>query len=484
MRSHFNQPLSKVVKKLYIVLPILFFAATFSTYAQEQQSQFFKPPKETRRQYNRDRRDSLANPKRFGRAAMLFGIAEITPWLIDNYIRKVDYTKISWKTTEYNLNPGHWAWDNDNFQTNQFGHPFHGSQFYSAFRTSGYSFWQSVPAAFAGSYLWETFAENQAPAPNDFINTSFGGIVLGEMTYRLSNKIVNKHTRGFKRQASEVVAFIINPANGLNRIMDGKWGKVSNNTLEDDSSKISAVFDLGYRAFNNDIHGTGNTRHVGWYGSARLLYGTPYENFRKPFTNVNITAEIGKDDSTSLNVVSVYGSLTGWQLDTSSTTIKHLLILSANYDYIHNVAFFYGAQSVKFNLYSQFTITKKIKLATTFGVGGILLAAVPDKYLLNGRNYDYGPGVSINGGGRLSLMDKLFLGLNYRGGLVKTLNGNASNYFLHAVTAEVAYNIVGGLGVAAEPGYFTLHSHYKSGEDIINNYPYLRASVRYTVNLK
>lgn len=123
-------------------------------------------------------------------------------------------------------------------------------------------------------------------------------------------------------------------------------------------------------------------------------------------------------------------------------------------------------------------------MSTTLGAGPILLAAVPDKYLYQGRNYDYGPGFGINGGGRLCLMDKLFLGINYRGGWIRTLNGNASNYFLHAVTSEVSYMLVDGLSIAAEPGYFSLHGHYKTLPDVINNYPYLRASVRYTVNIK
>src|SRR6185312_2086399 len=98
--------------------------------------------------------------------------------------------------------------------------------------------------------LWETFAESQPPAPNDFINTSFGGIVLGEMTYRLSNKIINNHIRGTHRQMSEIFAFLVCPTNGINRILDGKWGKVDRNSLEVDSSKISAEFDVGYRKFN------------------------------------------------------------------------------------------------------------------------------------------------------------------------------------------------------------------------------------------
>ncbi|MEO6520082.1 MAG: DUF3943 domain-containing protein [Mucilaginibacter sp.] len=425
------------------------------------------------------RRDSLMDKKHFGRAAIELGVDEVFVWSLDRYIRNEDYAKISFKTVGYNLNPAHWEWDNDPFQTNQFGHPYHGSYYFSSFRTNGYTFWESVPAAFVGSYLWETFAEVQAPAPNDFINTSFGGIVLGEMTYRLSNKIVNNRSRGFKRQLSEVCALLVNPTNGLNRIMDGKWGKVMRNSNERDSSKVAFNIDIGARRFGvNNTNGS-----FGWYGHASLLYGTPYEDYKKAFSNIMINVEMGKDDSSNVNTVSVYGSLVGWELSRDSS-MKHLAILSANYDFIRNAAFFYSAQSVKMNLISQFVLSRKIKFNTNVGVGPILLAAVPDKYLYKGRDYDYGSGLSVNGSGGINLGDAFFYTINYRGGWVKTINGNNSHYFLHTVSNEVRYAFNKNFALGVEPGYFILKGHYKEHPEVNNTYPYVRASVRYSVTLK
>jgi hypothetical protein len=466
----------------FIFMILLLFAAHLISLAQE--APFYTPSPVTSRARQREIRDSLNNYKHTQRRFIEFGLAELTPWTLDKSAGK-DYANISWKTVGYNLNPGHWAWDNDPFQTNQFGHPYHGSYFYNSFRTNGYSFWQSVPAAFVGSYLWETFAENQAPAPNDFINTSFGGIVLGEMTYRLSNKIVNNHTHGFHRQMSEVFAFIVCPTNGINRVLDGKWGRVSRNTLEVDSSKVNAEFDVGYRKFSvNSQNLFGSSGQSGWYVHAKLLYGTPYENFRKPFSNIVINVETGRDDSTALNNISVYGSITGWQLDNSSDEIKHLLVISANYDYLRNVSFFYGGESVKANLYSQFAPSKKFKINTQLSAGPILLAAIPSPYLVNGRDYDYGSGFGIGGGGKLSLYDKLFFTANYRGGWTKTLNGSQSHYFLHTFSGEFSYMPIKGFSANVEPGYFTLEGHYKEHPEVNRSYPYLKLSARYAVNIK
>ncbi|HWW41967.1 DUF3943 domain-containing protein [Pedobacter sp.] len=421
-------------------------------------------------------------PKRFGRAAMQFGLAELIPFTFDRYITHADYAYISFKTVGHNLKPSSWTWDNDEFQTNQFGHPYHGSLFFSSFRANGYSFWQSAPAVVAGSYLWETFAENQEPSPNDFINTTFGGIVLGEMTYRLSNRIVNNHTYGFRRQASEVLGFIVNPMNGLTRIMDGKWGKVSGKHVDQDSSKVTAELDLGIRRYNNENGSDLKKSKFGWYGRVKLLYGNAYENYRVPFSNMYINAEFGKDDSSFVNAINVYGSLAGWRIR-SGEQKRHLAVLSANYDYIRNRAFFYGAQSVKMNLISEYKLRSKITLNTTLGIGPVLLAAVPDPYLFKGRNYDYTSGVGISASAGFNIDDKLYFSASYRGGWLTTINGNASHYFLHTVSGEIRYEFTPGLSFCAEPGYLTLEGNYKDHEDVDKKYPYLRASFRYNVNL-
>lgn len=414
--------------------------------------------------------------KRFDRAALQVGLSLAIPWTYDKYVAKKDYADISFRTMGNNLKPNAWTWDQDPFQTNQFGHPYHGSLYFNSFRVNGYTFWESVPGTLAGTYLWETLAETEPPSLNDAVNTSFGGIVLGEMTYRLSNMIVNNRGRGFKRNASEVLAFVVNPMNGFNRIITGKWGKISRNTIERDSSRITADFDLGYRRFS------ANNRDVfGWYGHVKLLYGTPYQGYRVPFSNIVINVEGGKDDSSNVNLISVYGSLAGWRIR-SNKDINHLAVLSANYDYINNQSFFFGGQSVKINIMSEFNLPKKIKLNTNVGAGPILLGAVPDDHIFNNRNYDYGVGVGVNGGGKIAVADRISFSLNYAGGYLKTVNGYPSHYYLHTVSNELDVKLATHFAIAAESGYFTLQGNYKSFPDVVKNYPYVRLSARYTVN--
>ncbi|TSD65000.1 DUF3943 domain-containing protein [Inquilinus sp. KBS0705] len=420
--------------------------------------------------------------KRFGRAAFELLGAEVVPQLFDRFVLKEDFAKTSFKTFGHNLNPNSWTWDSDLFVTNQFAHPYHGSLYFSAFRTNGYSFWQSTPAAFAGSYLWETFGEKDPPSPNDFINTSFGGIVLGEMTYRFANKIINNRQRGFKRQVNEVVGLLINPMNGLNRIIDGKWGKVYGNPTDRDSTRLTAEFDLGIRKFGAKVGAVTNYGQFGWFGRARLMYGNRYKDYRVPFSNIYANVEFGNDDSSGVNSVNVYGSLAGWEIR-SNKDLQHLAILSANYDYISNEAFFYGGQSVKMNIFSQYDVSSRVKFTTSVNGGPVLIAAIPNHGVFRGRAYDYTMGGSWGGGAGLNLMDKFTVGVDYRGAWLLTVNGNQSHYVLHAVTGEVRYQFTKALSVATEPGYLNLRSTYKDADDVTRIYPYLRLSARYSVDL-
>ena len=213
----------------------------------------------------------------------------------------------------------------------------------------------------------------------------------------------------------------------------------------------------------------------------KVVYGSPSENMKDPFSNISVVIEAGQDDSSKLNIVSVYGSLAGWKIYSQNRT--DLAVLSANYDYINNAAFYYSAEGVKMNLYSEFRISDKIKINTAAGVGIVILAAIPDAYTYKSRNYDYGPGLSYNGSAKLGIGNKFFYTVSYRGGLMGTMNGNPSNYLLHAITNELSYLIIKGLSVGAEEGYFNLHGNYRHFPDVNKTYPYARVSIRYNFDL-
>jgi hypothetical protein len=175
--------------------------------------------------------------------------------------------------------------------------------------------------------------------------------------------------------------------------------------------------------------------------------------------------------------------LNGRKLKATPKT-QQVLLLTANYDYINNQAFFYGAQSVRLNLFSENNLTPKIKLNTSGGAGLIILAAVPDGIIHMDRYYDYCWGLGFDIGASIQFDNHFFYNINYKGALLKTFEGNASHYWLHTVTSEIGYKFLNKFSIFAEPGHFDLKTYYHHYPDITRTYPYFKISARYNINIK
>lgn len=418
-------------------------------------------------------------PKRkFFRAAGEVALVQVLPWAYSYYITKTDFAKISFKTLSHHLKLSSWAWDGDGFTTNQFSHPYHGSLYFNSFRTNGYDLLPASLATLSGSLLWELAGETQSPSLNDLINTTFGGIVLGEMTHRLSNKLVNNRSIGFRRQVNEISALLINPMNGLNRILDRKWGKPVVQNTEIDSFKMDAQFDMGFRRISPNQHLISKGSNV-LYGRMRFVY-EGLQGDKKPFDAFSMDVEVGLDDSALVNTLSVYGLLYGKEL-VRGETVRHQAILSANYDLFHNSSFFYGGQSVKMNLVSEFKMAHRLSINTSLGLGTVLLAAIPDQYMNNreSRHYDYGSGLSLGGKLSVEVLDRIKLGLLYTGGMVATISGNHSHYALHALSSELSIMPLKPFSVNISAGYFVVNGDYRDFPDIKKRYSFGRISLGY-----
>jgi hypothetical protein len=183
-----------------------------------------------------------------------------------------------------------------------------------------------------------------------------------------------------------------------------------------------------------------------------------------------------------LNNISVNGLLTSWELR-NVESVKHLLSLTANFDYYHNSSFEYGGQSINLSLYSQFKSSKKTTFYTRIGAGAVVLGAVPDAYLNygEGRNYDYGPGFSLLGQGIVIINKRFAAFLDYTGKWFVTLNGSNSTYFLHFISGEVRYRVFKNISVAAEGGNFLLNGYYRDFDDIHKKYPFVRFSIGFRI---
>ena len=108
-----------------------------------------------------------------------------------------------------------WEWDLDEFTVNQFGHPYQGNNYFTAGRANGLSYWESAALTAFGSGTWEYFGETNQASLNDFINTTLGGIALGEMFHRAAWLVRDTHKTGKARLWSEIGAMAIDPVTGI-----------------------------------------------------------------------------------------------------------------------------------------------------------------------------------------------------------------------------------------------------------------------------
>ncbi|MBS1240767.1 MAG: hypothetical protein H6R40_194 [Gemmatimonadetes bacterium] len=210
--------------------------------------------------------------KKFWRGAWELVVVQLIPWSVNRFGKDAEWAKVSPSTWLQNLeNP--WKWDNNAFLNNQFSHPYHGSLYFNTGRTNGYSFWQSVPWAFAGSLMWEEMGEVWAPAPNDLANTSLGGITLGEMLFRASSLTLDNTATGTERTFREIGGTLLNPVRGFNRLLDGQMNDVTQNPADWRPSQNRASLDVGYRHTSGYIKDQPNQTADQWFVQLDLDYG-------------------------------------------------------------------------------------------------------------------------------------------------------------------------------------------------------------------
>ena len=223
---------------------------------------------------------ALPVKKRYWQAAAEATGINVGVQLFDRYALNSDFAQTTLRTLKRNFTDG-MVWDNDFFITNLFAHPYHGNLYFNAARTNGLSFWESALYALGGSLMWEFLGETEPPAINDIFATTMGGMAIGEMSHRLSRTILDDRERGFRRFLREAAATIVNPIQGLHRIISGDAWHVSRTHYRyHDYSKlpIDVSFSLGWRYLADDgalfrgVHAP--------YLNMTLTYGTPVDGER------------------------------------------------------------------------------------------------------------------------------------------------------------------------------------------------------------
>lgn len=158
--------------------------------------------------------------KELFRALLFSQLPNMLIWTADRFILHADYAYINLNTIKQNFKTGP-VWDNDKMSTNLIAHPYHGNLYFNGARLNGMNFWEACPFVLGGSLVWEFIGENEPPSLNDLMATTFGGIAIGEITYRMSGAIFDNCSHGVEKVFREIVGTLISPMNGIARMVDG-----------------------------------------------------------------------------------------------------------------------------------------------------------------------------------------------------------------------------------------------------------------------
>lgn len=326
----------------------------------------------------------------------------------DQFVMNEEFAKISFHSIKHNIETG-FVWDNDQFSTNLFAHPYHGGLYFNAARSHGMNFWESVPYSFCGSLMWETTCEIEPPAINDLMATTFGGIAIGEVTHRVSNLVFDDRLSGFPRFMREFLGTLICPIKGLNRILSGDAWRVRGKYYkyhDYQRSPVTFFASAGYRylADNNTLfRGEGNP-----YVRFNLVYGDPFDGeTTKPYDYFTLDATFGLSSNQPLITgLHLLGRLWSVPVEVSKGTEMEFGIFQ-HFNY-------YDSQPVKDG---TSLVPYRISEAASFGPGiiyrfpqvgnltrfeqrvfldGILLGgSLTDYYNVIDRDYNMGSGYSV-----------------------------------------------------------------------------------------
>jgi len=397
-------------------------------------------------------------------------------WAFNEYIRGAAFTQVNPRSWYNNVFVKGFQFDDNHFNTNMFAHPYHGNLYFNSARTNGFNYWASAPFAIAGSFMWECCGETHAPAINDWVMTSIGGIAIGETSYRLSGAVLDNTATGSERTWRELGALLINPVRGFNRLVSGRWSEIGPNPDVRTPSTMSNQLSVGVRVIGEGESINKNTTTNAFF-EVDYAFGSPFsgEN-RNPFDFFSMSLQVNTNEKHGIGRLQIQGNL--WTKDLKVTEkVHHAFTMTQDYDYINNFAFEFGGQSIAGSLNSRWQLSEKWRLRTNVSLYWMLMGAVNSDFAFVAqfppgfdqerlREYDFGIGGGPGLGAALTLKGRDVLALQYRMTYLYTLNGSVitenddTEHFVHWLFVRGRVPITRGFGVGADAGVFLRDSYY------------------------
>nr|WP_244981964.1 DUF3943 domain-containing protein [Corallococcus exercitus] len=366
-------------------------------------------------------------------------------WSVNRFIRKRDWANVSPEVWGRNLTSG-FEWDADKFTANQLDHPYHGGIYYNIGRDNGLSYWEAAPLTFFGSLQWEVFGENNRPSTNDIINTSLGGLAVGEVLYRLSSMILDNGATGWERGGREVAAGLLNPGRGFSRVVRGEAWRVGPTPREWTPAHFAGYGRVGFLQEGDGAAGKA--------GEGRLLiglgmrHGDPFlDDFRKPFDSFAVDASFIARQGHFLGQAEAQGLLAVTSLVRRPQS-QILLGAYQFYDFVDIGNYQVGAQSFSGSLLYRHVLKGAMDVRAALDLRGVALAAISTNPTeTNERGYDYGPGVGVTLRAALGSWPREYFGVELETSWIHTLDGVVKDHLIHEGRLHADIPVFRGLGL-------------------------------------
>lgn len=406
-------------------------------------------------------------------AAEVFA-AQLIPWYFNRYVTVDTTAVLSWRSWRRNLAEG-FEWDPNSFITNMFMHPYHGNAYFNIGRTNGYTFYESSALAWAGSMLWEMFGENNRGAINDWVNTSMGGIAIGEALYRSSRALLDNEASGTERTLRELGSFLLNPFGGFNRLVRGEMTRLGPNPADRLPSRLATTLMVGLRSVDDGTE-PNSGRDVA-YADMTITYGDHLQDRRAPFDAFTLSLQLNGSGTNTVGRLQVDGTLQSKVLRRTDRTL-HVLGVDQHYDYLNNETFEVGGQSFGVTLRSLFQFRSGLELRTLVEpVGAVIWAVNTDYDIQTGRDYDFGSGAGLRTRADVRRSGIDVLTVRYTSVYSHTLSGAAGNHVVQLIGLTVRAPIVRRTGLAMDYLLFLRDSFYRDFDDVHQRHPQFRVSL-------
>ena len=375
-----------------------------------------------------------------------------------------------------NLKHG-FVFDDNNFSTNQFAHPFHGNLYFNTGRSNGLGYWASAPMAALGSFTWECCGETHPPAFNDFISTTMGGIAVGEVLHRVGNLIRDNRKTGSSRFFREAAGFIVNPMTEANRLTNGDAWEVRENPPDARPDYLAAQMDVG-----NIWRGEGGTLEEtssAGFAELEMVYGNPFKTKgQKPFDQFTMSARIG--GGKFITQFNLRGRLAGGRI--SDTNAGSIFQVNQGFTYITNPAYELGGQSIEAVKGWYTELSPDMAFIVSGGLSALPLGAITAEHVdVNERTYDFGIGAGAHGSATLRRRGYIVAQAAYTLYYIHTVNGSNAEHIAQYIQARAGYPLFGRFGLGVAGALYLRNSYYTDFDDTFRKHPELRAFLTWRV---